>query len=86
MSRTSYNESRQAALTTRQKWIAGWGVFGVSLFLLRALASLTPIALEPLQTQSLNAWQGALYTAWVLFNAYAEGYRAFHKGFSPRVV
>jgi hypothetical protein len=76
----------EPALTKGQKWIAAWGVLGVSLFLFRALASLTPHALEPLKAGALNLWHGALYAAWVLFNAYAEGYRAFHKGFSPRVV
>lgn len=59
---------------------------GVAAFILRALVSLTPIALEPIQNGSLTTWQWVLLGGWVVFNLYAEGYRGFHRRFSPRVV
>ncbi len=59
---------------------------GVAAFILRALVSLTPIALEPIQNGSLTSWQWVLLGGWVVFNLYAEGYRGFHRRFSPRVV
>ena len=59
---------------------------GVAAFILRALVSLTPIALEPMQNGSLTTWQWVLLGGWVMFNLYAEGYRGFHRRFSPRVV
>ena len=63
-----------------------WGVSGVLLLFARAIARLTPMALAPIVERSLSPLQIALYVAWVLFNAYSEGYRAFQKSFSPRVV
>ena len=61
-------------------------MLGVAAFILRALLTLTPIALEPIQNGSLTSWQWILLGGWVAFNAYAEGYRGFHRSFSPRVV
>ena len=66
--------------------IAGWGVFGVLALLAQAMWRLTPLALEPILGGSLTPAQATLYGVWVVFNAYAEGYRGFHKRFSPRVV
>jgi hypothetical protein len=63
-----------------------WGVGGVALLLLRALARLTPLALEPWRNGALLWWQAALYVAWVAINAHAEGYRGFQKQFIPRVI
>ena len=63
-----------------------WGVIGVLLLLSRAIARLTPMALEPIVERSLSPLQIVLYVAWVLFNAYSDGYRAFQKSFCPRVV
>ncbi|MCB9555556.1 MAG: hypothetical protein H6707_05580 [Deltaproteobacteria bacterium] len=66
--------------------ILTWGVFGVCLLLFQALWRLTPLALEPLRSGSLSTVQALIYALWVLFNAYAEGYRGFQKRFSPKVV
>jgi len=66
--------------------VFGWGVAGVMLLLLRAVTRLTPIALEPILDGSLTAVQIGILAAWVVFNAYGEGYRAFQKSFCPRVV
>jgi hypothetical protein len=63
-----------------------WGVSGVLLLFARAIVRLTPMALAPIAERSLSPLQIALYVAWVLFNAYSEGYRAFQKSFCPRVV
>lgn len=63
-----------------------WGVAGVLMLFARAIARLTPMALEPIVERTLSPLQIALYVAWVLFNAYSEGYRAFQKSFCPRVV
>lgn len=74
------------AVSSRQRWILSWAVLGVSALLLRAIVSLTPVALDPIRDGSLGSWHWAILIFWVLFNAYAEGVRGFHKSFSPRVV
>ena len=66
--------------------VFAWGVCGVLLLFVRALLRLTPLAWQPIKDGSLSALQIGLYAAWVVFNAYAEGYRAFQKAFCPRVV
>lgn len=63
-----------------------WGVVGVALLLLRAITRMTPIALEPILAGSLSGLHVGILVAWVAFNAYGEGYRAFQKSFCPRVV
>lgn len=63
-----------------------WGVVGVLLLFARAIARLTPVALQPIVEGSLSPLQIAAYVAWVVFNAYSEGYRAFQRSFCPRVV
>jgi hypothetical protein len=63
-----------------------WGVAGVLVLFGRALFRLAPLAWEPIRDGSLSALQIGLYAAWIVFNAYAEGYRAFQKAFCPRVV
>jgi len=66
--------------------IVAWGVLGVLALLAQALWRLTPLALEPILGHTLSPAQATLYVVWVVLNAYAEGYRGFHKRFSPRVV
>jgi len=63
-----------------------WGVGGVLALFGRALLRLAPMAWQPIEDGSLTAIQIGVYAAWVVFNAYGEGYRAFQKSFSPRVV
>jgi hypothetical protein len=63
-----------------------WGVGGVLALLVRALTRLAPMAWQPIAEGLLTAPLVALYAAWVVFNAYCEGYRAFQKAFCPRVI
>lgn len=64
---------------------AFWGVTGVALLLGSAVYRLTPLAVEALKSDF--AWYHYLFLFLVLiFMAYAEGYRAFQQGFSPRVA
>jgi len=63
-----------------------WGVFGVLLLLAQAIVRLTPLAVEPVLHRRLTTTQAAIYVGWVVLNAYAESYRGFHRGFSPRVI
>lgn len=63
-----------------------WGVLGVLALLLRAVSRLVPMAWQPIAEGSLSGLHIAAYVAWVAFNAYAEGYRAFQKAFCPRVI
>lgn len=69
-----------------QLGIALWGVGGVLLLFGQALVRLTPIAWEAMTSGTLSSMQWAIYVGWVLVSAYTEGYRAFQKGFAPRVV
>jgi hypothetical protein len=73
------------ALTPAQFLIAGWGVFGVLLLLSQAIVRLGGLALDAWH-MGLTTPQWILMVLWTAFNAYAEGYRAFQKRFSPRVV
>jgi hypothetical protein len=63
-----------------------WGVGGVLALLARALYRLSPMAWQPIAEGLLTTPLIVLYAAWVAFNAYCEGYRAFQKAFCPRVI
>lgn len=65
--------------------IAAWGVLGVVGLLAQALWRLSPLAWEAIE-QGLSGLQWALLVGWVAMMAHAEGYRGFHRRFSPRVV
>jgi len=69
-----------------QKLVAAWGVAWVSLLLGRAIWRLGPLALEPWTEGLMTGGQKAIYVAWLVANAYLEGYRGFQLRFSPRVV
>lgn len=66
--------------------VAAWGVLATTALLVSAIVRLTPLAIEPLQSNSMNGLQWTLYVGWALFNGYVEGYRGFQKGYVPRVV
>lgn len=63
-----------------------WGIVGVLALFTRAIVRLFPYAWEPIADGTLGAVHIVTYVAWVAFNAYSEGYRAFQKSFCPRVV
>lgn len=69
-----------------KKLIAIWGIIGIVAVVGRALWRLTPIAIEPIQANQLGTFHWLVMIAWILINAYAEGYRGFHKRYSPRTV
>jgi membrane-bound ClpP family serine protease len=62
-----------------------WGVAGVVAILVKAIIQLTPVALSAYDHPFTTLHRIAL-VVWVAFMVYSEGYRAFHKAFSPRVV
>lgn len=62
-----------------------WGIVGVLLLLSFALYRLAPMAFELVEIE-LSALHWAALVFSVLYMAYAEGYKGFHKGFAPRVV
>jgi hypothetical protein len=51
----------------------------------QAIYRLTPMALDAIRG-GLDALQIAALAGWTAFSIYAEGYRAFQRQFSPRVV
>lgn len=62
-----------------------WGIGGVLLVLVYAIARLLPVALEALRGNLAPLeWAGLAVS--VLGLGYVEGVRAFQKAFSPRVV
>ena len=62
-----------------------WGTVGVMGLLCSAIYRLTPVALRAYDgTHSAGWWAGAL--GFCAFMAYAEGYRGFQLGFSPRTA
>jgi hypothetical protein len=64
---------------------AFWGITGVVLLLGSAIYRLTPLAVDAFSYDwSWYHWLSLVLM--VFFMAYAEGYRAFQQGFSPRVA
>lgn len=72
-------------MTTMGRIGAIWGVGGVLLLLGSAIYRLSGMAAEAF-TQELLWYHRAAFLVIVIFMAYAEGYRAFQQGFSPRVA
>lgn len=70
----------------RARIIATFAIAQVLLMVGSAIYRLTPLALEPILDGSLTPGLIAVTIIWVVFNAYAEGYRGFQKRFSPRTV
>ncbi len=64
---------------------AVWGLSGVALLLGSAVYRLWPLAVEAL-TGPMLWYHWIVFILVLLFMAYAEGYRAFQLGFSPRVA
>ena len=65
--------------------IIAWGLGGVVALLGQAITRLAPIALEPVLA-GMTTLEWSVLVLWCVFNAHAEGYRGFHRSFSPRVV
>lgn len=65
--------------------VALWGIVGVVAILAQAIRRLLPLALE-LVDRELSTLELASLVAWVALMVVAEGYRGFHRQFSPRVV
>jgi hypothetical protein len=64
---------------------AVWGLAGILLLLGSAIWRLTPMALDAFSHPfAWHHWASLIVI--VLGMAYAEGYRGFHKAFSPRVA
>lgn len=72
-------------LSPRQVLIASFGVIGVLGLLGQACYRLGTRAFEAVSSELTHS-QLAILVVWSAFNLYAEGYRAFQKRFSPRVV
>lgn len=72
-------------MRTRLGAAGWWGIVGVIAILGKAIYQLVPVALRAFE-HSLGLVHWTTLVAWVAFMAYSEGYRAFHQGFSPRVV
>lgn len=82
----SLPEAAPAAPAPRLSLVGVWGIVGVAALLIQAIVRLTPLAIEPFEAGMLGAFHLVLLAGWVLFSAYTEGYRAFQKQFTPRVV
>jgi hypothetical protein len=65
--------------------IGWWGILGVLALLGDAIYRLVPKALAAFELP-FTALEWTTLVVWVAFMAYSEGYRAFYKAFSPRVV
>ena len=62
-----------------------WGISGVIAFLLYAVLRLGPRILD-LSDYTLSPLHWLLLAGFVLWMAWAEGYKGFHLAFSPRVI
>jgi hypothetical protein len=66
-------------------WIALWGIAGVLAILVDAVARLLPIVVD-LADYTLAPAELAALIGWIVVMAIGEGWRGFHRQFSPRVV
>jgi len=64
---------------------AFWGLAGVALLLGSAIYRLTPLAIDAF-AYDWSWYHWLSFALMIFFMAYAEGYRAFQQGFSPRVA
>ena len=64
---------------------AVWGILGVSLILGRGLFCIYPFSRE-LCGMPFGLVEWVALALSLVFMGYSEGYKAFHKGFSPRVA
>jgi hypothetical protein len=64
---------------------AAWGIGGIVLLVLDAIARLSLYAADTFTTE-LTLIQWEVVIVWCVFMIIAEGYRGFQKHFSPRVV
>ena len=62
-----------------------YGVGGVVLVIANPVIRLAPVGLAAFE-QPLGPVHYGLLALWLVFMVYAEGWRGFHKQFSPRVV
>ena len=62
-----------------------WGLTGILLLLGSAIYRLTPIAIDAF-SYAFTWYQWLSLLLILFFMVYAEGYRGFQKGFSPRVA
>ena len=72
-------------MRTRLGAAGWWGIVGVIAILGKAIYQLVPVALRAFD-HPLGPAHWITLVVWVAFMAYSEGYRAFHKAFSPRCV
>jgi len=79
-------ERRTEPLSPAGTAIAAWGIVGVLAILAQACVRLAPLAIEPILDGAFAWWHWLLWVAWVGQMIYSEGYRGFHRAFSPRVV
>lgn len=76
---------RQTARAVIGMSAAIWGIGGLLLLLIYAVARLVPIASES-REYTWGIWHWAVLTVNTLLMAYMEGYRGFQKGLAPRVA
>ena len=62
-----------------------WGIGGVLLLLMFAIYRLAPMALA-LENTTMGVLHWFALAFSIVYMAYAEGYKGFHRGFAPRVV
>ena len=76
--------------TSRPQWMtAAWACWGIGATLgtlLEAIVRLTPIVAQALAMPELHPLHVLVLLVWVGCNTYFEGYRGFHRSFSPRCV
>ena len=74
-------------MTVKMRFGTYWGVFGFILLLSQAIYRLGARAIEPIVDGMLDSWwKWALFAVSIVFMAYTEGYRAFQRAASPRIV
>ena len=63
-----------------------WGMGAILAFIGRGIYRLSEVAWELTSGRSLSALEWGFLLVWSGFMVYSEGYKGFHKAFSPRVV
>lgn len=66
--------------------ISVWAVLGVFALLLRGISRLLVYVVDGLTAPGITWLHLAATALWVVVMVWSEGYRGFHRGFSPRVA
>ncbi len=85
--RTTTTTTTSREVSSSFGFASSWGVLTTLAILFNSIRRLIPVALQPFKGYPpLTSFHWGMYLLSCITLAYAEGYKGFHKKFSPLVV